>query len=102
MSQVSVKLSFTENFIISGAAACLSKTVAAPIERVKLLIQNQGELINQKILDRPYKGITDCAVRTFKSEGFHALWRGNTGRCYTLIMILIYYFYFFNEISNYC
>ena len=35
------KLSFVENFALSGAAAIVSKTAAAPIERVKLLIQNQ-------------------------------------------------------------
>ena len=35
------KLSFAENFGLSGCAAIVSKTAAAPIERVKLLIQNQ-------------------------------------------------------------
>jgi len=39
------KLSFSENFLISGAAAVISKTVAAPIERVKLLVQNPGEML---------------------------------------------------------
>ena len=46
-------LTFSENFTLTGIAACLSKTTAAPIERVKLLIQNQSELIKQGILDRP-------------------------------------------------
>ncbi len=32
------KLTFWENFLLSGIAAALSKTAAAPIERVKLLI----------------------------------------------------------------
>ena len=32
------KLSFIENFALSGTAAVISKTVAAPIERVKLLL----------------------------------------------------------------
>ena len=35
------RLGFAENFLISGAAAAISKTSAAPIERVKLLLQNQ-------------------------------------------------------------
>ena len=41
------KLSFAENFALSGVAAICSKTAAAPIERVKLLIQNQDEMIKQ-------------------------------------------------------
>merc|ERR1712168_1676466 len=60
------KLGFAENFALSGAAAVISKTAAAPIERVKLLVQNQEEMIKQGILDRPYKGVIDCTARTFK------------------------------------
>jgi solute carrier family 25 (adenine nucleotide translocator) protein 4/5/6/31 len=63
------KLGFAENFGLSGAAAVISKTAAAPIERVKLLVQNQDEMIKQGRLDRPYNGVVDCTVRTFKSEG---------------------------------
>lgn len=63
------KLGFAENFALSGAAAIISKTAAAPIERVKLLVQNQNEMIKQGTLDRPYKGVLDCTIRTFKSEG---------------------------------
>jgi solute carrier family 25 (adenine nucleotide translocator) protein 4/5/6/31 len=43
------KLSFAENFALSGVAAVCSKTAAAPIERVKLLIQNQDEMLKQVI-----------------------------------------------------
>ena len=45
------KLSFAENFALSGVAAICSKTAAAPIERVKLLIQNQDEMIKQVSLN---------------------------------------------------
>ena len=63
------KLGFAENFALSGAAAVISKTAAAPIERVKLLVQNQDEMIKQGRLDKPYKGVIDCTARTFKNEG---------------------------------
>ena len=43
----STNLGFSENFLLSGCAAAVSKTSAAPIERVKLLLQNQGELLKQ-------------------------------------------------------
>lgn len=63
------QLSFAENFCLSGAAAVISKTASAPIERVKLLVQNQDEMIKQGRLETPYKGVIDCTVRTFKTEG---------------------------------
>ena len=71
------KLGFFENFMLSGVAAAVSKTAAAPIERVKLLVQNQNEMIKQGRLAEPYKGVADCVAKTFKSEGVIPFWRGN-------------------------
>ena len=70
------KLGFAENFMLSGVAAAVSKTAAAPIERVKLLVQNQGEMLKQGILDKPYSGVVDCTMRTMKTEGLGSFWRG--------------------------
>ncbi|CAK9171061.1 unnamed protein product [Ilex paraguariensis] len=70
--------SFMEDFLMGGVAAAVSKTAAAPIERVKLLLQNQDELIKTGRLSEPYKGITDCFVRIVREEGVLSLWRGNT------------------------
>jgi len=71
------KLGFFEDFMLSGVAAGVSKTAAAPIERIKLLVQNQDEMIRQGTLDRPYGGIVDCTKRTMANEGVGAFWRGN-------------------------
>jgi len=71
------KLNFFENFMLSGVAAGVSKTVAAPIERVKLLVQNQDEMIKQGRLDKPYNGVIDCTKRTLATEGVAPFWRGN-------------------------
>jgi solute carrier family 25 (adenine nucleotide translocator) protein 4/5/6/31 len=71
------KLNFWENFLLSGIAAALSKTAAAPIERVKLLIQTQDALLKKGLLDKRYEGIGDCFNRTLVSEGPLAFWRGN-------------------------
>ncbi|KAI0073275.1 ATP:ADP antiporter [Panus rudis PR-1116 ss-1] len=68
---------FMTDFMMGGTAAAISKTAAAPIERVKLLIQNQGAMIANGRLDRPYTGITDCFRRTYQVEGFASFWRGN-------------------------
>ena len=75
------KLSFVENFALSGVAAVVSKTVAAPIERVKLLVQNQGEMIKAGTLSEPYKGVVDCTKKTIASEGIGSMWRGNIANC---------------------
>jgi solute carrier family 25 (adenine nucleotide translocator) protein 4/5/6/31 len=71
------KLSFFEDFMLAGVAAGVSKTAAAPIERIKLLVQNQDEMIKQGRLDKPYKGVIDCTRRVIASEGVQPLWRGN-------------------------
>ncbi|KAH9589099.1 Mitochondrial substrate/solute carrier [Trypanosoma melophagium] len=71
------KLGFFEEFMVGGVAAGVAKTAAAPIERIKLLVQNQGEMIKQGRLDKPYAGVIDCFSRTLKTEGVYSLWRGN-------------------------
>lgn len=70
-------LSFAESFMLSGCAAIVSKTVAAPIERVKLMVQNQDEMLKSGRLDRPYSGVMDCSARIMKDEGLLPFWRGN-------------------------
>ena len=70
--------SFAIDFLMGGVSAAVSKTAAAPIERVKLLIQNQDEMIKAGRLSEPYKGIGECFSRTIKAEGVGSLWRGNT------------------------
>lgn len=81
MGDKTYKIGFAENFALSGAAAVISKTAAAPIERVKLLVQNQDEMIKQGKLTEPYKGVVDCTLRTFRTEGFIPFWRGNLANC---------------------
>lgn len=70
-------INFLIDFTMGGVSAAVSKTAAAPIERVKLLIQNQDEMIKSGRLSTPYKGIGDCFSRVIAEEGFGSLWRGN-------------------------
>jgi len=74
-------LSFAENFALSGAAAVISKTAAAPIERVKLMVQNQDEMLKSGRLDKPYTGVLDCSRRILAEEGVLPFWRGNLANC---------------------
>jgi solute carrier family 25 (adenine nucleotide translocator) protein 4/5/6/31 len=69
------KLSFAEQFFISGFAAAVSKTAAAPIERVKLLLQSEVEVARQG--GRKYASSMECALHLIRSDGVLSLWRGN-------------------------
>jgi solute carrier family 25 (adenine nucleotide translocator) protein 4/5/6/31 len=71
-------LTFAETFGLSGVVAVTSKTIAAPIERIKLLLQNQGE---SKAGTKPYTGIGDCLVRIPAEQGVLSFWRGNVANC---------------------
>ncbi|KAG9151547.1 hypothetical protein Leryth_019739 [Lithospermum erythrorhizon] len=68
---------FSLDFMMGGTAAVISKSAAAPIERVKLLLQNQGEMIKRGQLRTPYMGIGDGFRRVLREEGFLSFWRGN-------------------------
>nr|DAD41880.1 TPA_asm: hypothetical protein HUJ06_016203 [Nelumbo nucifera] len=68
---------FSADFVMAGVAASISKSAVAPIERVKLLLQNQGEMLKRGNLQRPYLGIGDCFKRVLREEGVLSFWRGN-------------------------
>ncbi|KAJ4838118.1 ADP,ATP carrier protein ER-ANT1 [Turnera subulata] len=68
---------FSADFVMGGAAAIVAKSSAAPIERVKLLLQNQGEMIKRGQLQRPYLGARDCFKRILREDGLFSFWRGN-------------------------
>ncbi|KAG0321952.1 ADP/ATP translocase 2 [Dissophora globulifera] len=61
----------------TDAKTFMTDFLLAPIERVKLLLQNQDELIKNGRLSHPYKGVTDCFKRVLTEEGVKSLWRGN-------------------------
>jgi len=68
--------SFVKDSLIGGTAGGISKTIVAPIERVKILLQVQSAS-TQIAADKQYKGIVDCFVRVSKEQGVISLWRGN-------------------------
>ena len=74
---IQMESNFLTDFLMGGVSAAVSKTLASPIEVVKLRIQNQTEMLKSGKLDRPYGGIADCFVRINKNEGVRALWKGN-------------------------
>lgn len=71
-------LGFARDFALGGVSGAVAKTITAPIERVKLLIQTQDA--NPRIRSgevKRYTGIVDCFSRVSSEQGFWAFWRGN-------------------------
>merc|ERR1712086_1036314 len=69
---------FFKDLAIGGCSGALAKTVTAPIERVKLLIQTQDA--NPKIISGEvprYTGIVNCFTRVSAEQGIASFWRGN-------------------------
>jgi len=70
------------DLLIGGSIGAVSKTVMAPVERVKLLMQTQDS--NPAVLRgevERYKGIGDCFKRVNAEQGLQAFWRGNLVNC---------------------
>jgi len=67
---------FVLDFIAGGISAAVSKTVVAPLERVKILLQIQ-DASKHIAKDQQYKGMIDCFARVNKEQGFLSFWRGN-------------------------
>mmetsp|Transcript_44616 Transcript_44616/g.105699 ORF Transcript_44616/g.105699 Transcript_44616/m.105699 type:complete len:318 (+) Transcript_44616:532-1485(+) len=77
-AEESKMMSIAKDWLAGGVSAGLSKTVVAPIERVKLLIQTQDA--NPRIASGEvprYTGIVNCFTRVSAEQGVAAFWRGN-------------------------
>ncbi|KIH58522.1 ADP/ATP translocase 2 domain protein [Ancylostoma duodenale] len=67
---------FATEFLAGGASAALARTITAPIDRVKILLQLQHAQATIAV-DKRYNGISDCFVRVVREQGPLTLWRGN-------------------------
>merc|ERR1711881_163634 len=69
---------FLIDFLAGGVSGAVSKTITAPIERVKLVIQTQDANPKIKSGEVPrYTGIGNCFTRIKAEQGVGAFWRGN-------------------------
>merc|ERR1719505_59428 len=67
---------FILDFVAGGVSAAVSKTVVAPLGRVKLLLQIQDAHKGIAAADK-YNGVVDCFKRVNNEQGFLSFWRGN-------------------------
>ena len=68
---------FLIDFMMGGVSAAVSKTIASPIEVIKLRLQNQDQMLKNGALTERYTGIANCGTRIVNEEGVGALWKGN-------------------------
>ncbi|KAF5291425.1 hypothetical protein FQR65_LT01736 [Abscondita terminalis] len=69
---------FMLDFSVAGLSSIIAKTVAAPIERTKLILQVQDSA--SQVLEGKTKkctGIINCLLKITKEQGFFSLYRGN-------------------------
>jgi len=70
------------DLVLGGSIGAVSKTIMAPVERVKLLMQTQDsnpDVLSGKV--QRYSGIGDCFRRVRAEQGMSAFWRGNLVNC---------------------
>merc|ERR1719305_1116520 len=73
---------FASDLLVGGVSGAVAKTLMAPIERVKILMQTQDS--NPKILsgeEKRYSSLVDCFKRVNVEQGPKAFWRGNLVNC---------------------
>jgi len=73
---------FLIDFALGGISGAFAKTLTAPIERIKLVVQTQDA--NPKIRSGEvprYKGMVDCFQRIRAEQGMKRFWDGNFTNC---------------------
>jgi len=65
-----------QGIAVGGTVQAVLKTILAPFERTRLLLQVQAAS-PQIPKGKEYKGIVDCLIRIPREQGFVSFWRGN-------------------------
>merc|ERR1712072_303283 len=74
------KENFLLNFMLGGVSGCVGKTIVAPTERIKLIMQTQSSTTagpRHGLIRPQYSGLVDCFKKVIRKEGFVNLWKGN-------------------------
>eukprot|EP00511_Aplanochytrium_stocchinoi_P002570 CAMPEP_0204827170 /NCGR_PEP_ID=MMETSP1346-20131115/4708_1 /ASSEMBLY_ACC=CAM_ASM_000771 /TAXON_ID=215587 /ORGANISM="Aplanochytrium stocchinoi, Strain GSBS06" /LENGTH=426 /DNA_ID=CAMNT_0051955509 /DNA_START=26 /DNA_END=1306 /DNA_ORIENTATION=- len=66
---------FGRKMVAGGGAGAISRTLTAPMERVKVVLQTQA--VSNIPESQRYKGIIDCLLGIPKQQGIIGYWRGN-------------------------
>lgn len=66
---------FARQMFAGGGAGAISRTLTAPVERVKVVLQVQA--VSKVPETQQFKGIVDCFAGIYRQQGFLGYWRGN-------------------------
>merc|ERR1712046_501542 len=89
------------NLAAGGISGAVAKTITAPLEKVKLAIQNQDS--NPRIISgemKRYTGMMDCTRRHISELGMSSLWRGNVANCIRYVPIAAFNLMFKDTIKG--
>lgn len=71
-------IEIASDVLLSGASASIAKTLVAPVERIKLVLQTQASNASmQKGETKEYSGILSAFARTYREQGPLSFWRGH-------------------------
>ncbi|XP_003387564.2 PREDICTED: ADP,ATP carrier protein 3, mitochondrial-like [Amphimedon queenslandica] len=85
--QERLKMARSQAVMAGMTSFVIKETILAPLTRIKLLLQCQGEMRKTGRLAVPYKGVFDCARTIYRTEGILSFWKGNSAGC---LMFLSY------------
>ncbi|ESO92887.1 hypothetical protein LOTGIDRAFT_162365 [Lottia gigantea] len=63
-------------FIFGGLASMTAESGTFPIDTTKTRLQIQGQVIDTRLTELKYRGMTHALFRIFKEEGFYSLYSG--------------------------
>lgn len=73
-------MDFFKDLVLGGTSGVIAKTLCAPLERVKIVLQTQSA--NAQLAGAAqYNGILSSFQRIAADQGVAAFWRGNTANC---------------------
>ncbi len=78
-------------FVAGGAASVIARTTDAPMERIKLILQNSH---------RSGQGFTSVLVDVIRNQGVLSLWRGNFTNCLRVGPAYSLRFFFFDRFQS--
>ena len=70
-------LEFVKNLLLGGTSGCIAKTLCAPLERVKIVLQTQAA----GAASTQYATMLDAGRGIVRDQGVLGLWNGNLTNC---------------------
>jgi len=83
MVQENPSHNFLMNFIMGGTSGITAKTMCAPLERVKIVLQTQAanEMAAVQHKGTGLVGMANCGAHILRTDGIKGLWKGNLVNC---------------------